>query len=323
MVEPLILEVLDRHGRVAQRQKFTRFPVIIGRDYSNDLMIDDEAVSARHLSIEPSPDGGWVLEDLHSENGSYASNRQRFTLARVKTDDRVRIGRTQLQLRSPQSAVSPTVLHDGLLWRLSQLLGNVWVMLGLLLLNVALLSWSSNTHVFTQIKPSDTAVTAGTLLAGTLIWASIWALLARLLNHRAVLFEYISLGSLLALASLALQAFEARLGYLAHDSTLALITSSVIWLAVMALAAYLHLKLATALSRRKLYTLIGTGLVVMCGFLVLSNYRDEHTFNRDLSFNGDLQLLPVSALHVTPAAQFFDQLSDVRDSALQKAKDPD
>ncbi|GGP17674.1 FHA domain-containing protein [Silvimonas iriomotensis] len=323
MVEPLILEILDRHGRVAQRQKFMCFPVHVGRDYSNDLIVDDEAVSARHLSIEPGPEGGWVVEDLASENGSYASNRDRISLKRINIDERIRIGRTQLQFRSPQSAIAPTVLQGGLLWRVSQLLGNVWIMLLLLALNVGLLTWSSNTHVFTQIKPSDTAVTAGTLLLGTLLWASIWALLARLLNHRAVLFEYISLGSILALASLLLQAFETRLGYLAHDSAPALITSSIVWLVVMAVMAYLHLKLATALSRRKLYILIGTGLVVMCGFLLLSSYRDEHTFSRDLPFNNDLQLLPLSVLKLQPAGRFFDDLSDVRDSALQKTKDPD
>jgi len=321
MGEPLILEILDRRGKVTHRQKFTDFPIRIGRDYSNELILDDDAVSPRHLQIEAA-DNGWHVVDLGSENGSFAGNAgARFQESTIAADQRLRVGRTILQFRSIASAVAPTVLHGGFLWRLMELLGNLWIMLALLAINIGLLTWSSFLDQANLVKTSDLIVTAASVGFAALLWASAWALLARILNHRAVLFEYISLASIMTILGVITEAIDIRLDYLWPDTLSVGAVTSLLWLVLVFGLGYLHLKLATALSRSKLCTMLGVGVAVLCLILLTTNYRDAHTFTTDVEYNANLQLLPTRLLPSQPTDHFFDDLGDVKDQAQKKAKD--
>ncbi|MBI3470380.1 MAG: sigma 54-interacting transcriptional regulator [Candidatus Solibacter usitatus] len=67
----------------------------VGRDGSNTLAIDDQALSRRHCAIEPHGET-WVLRDLDSRNGSYINGapvRERV----LEHGDRIRVGRSVFQ----------------------------------------------------------------------------------------------------------------------------------------------------------------------------------------------------------------------------------
>jgi len=64
--------------------------VRIGRAVDNDLVIDDEVVSAHHLELRPS-DTGWQLVDLGSTNGTFVGGRPIET-APVASAMTVRLG---------------------------------------------------------------------------------------------------------------------------------------------------------------------------------------------------------------------------------------
>jgi pSer/pThr/pTyr-binding forkhead associated (FHA) protein len=72
--------------------------LIVGRGEKCHVVLDDTYVSQVHARIF-AKDDGYVLEDLGSTNGTYL-NRQKVTApVEVQRGDRVKIGRTVLEMR--------------------------------------------------------------------------------------------------------------------------------------------------------------------------------------------------------------------------------
>ncbi|MGZ4395845.1 MAG: FHA domain-containing protein [Gaiellaceae bacterium] len=75
-----------------------RVDVTIGRGDQNDVALEgDEFASARHVRIEPRPDGVWV-QDLGSTNGTFVNGVRIEQRRRLDPGDVVRVGETDLRL---------------------------------------------------------------------------------------------------------------------------------------------------------------------------------------------------------------------------------
>jgi hypothetical protein len=70
--------------------------MVIGRDDSANLVIDDPTVSRRHLMLRREA-GGWVALDLRSTNGTYV-NGWRIERARLGPADELQVGDTRLRI---------------------------------------------------------------------------------------------------------------------------------------------------------------------------------------------------------------------------------
>jgi pSer/pThr/pTyr-binding forkhead associated (FHA) protein len=85
-----------------------RFPVSgsvsIGRDASAGIVIDDEQVSRRHavVSLE---DGGLVVHDLESTNGTWVNGERVVARQALAVGDRLQIGATVIELRTSEVSV--------------------------------------------------------------------------------------------------------------------------------------------------------------------------------------------------------------------------
>jgi pSer/pThr/pTyr-binding forkhead associated (FHA) protein len=66
--------------------------VLIGRSRSCDLPLRSPDASRRHARIEPAADGGWLLRDLDSTNGTFV-NGERVSERLLRPGDRIEIGR--------------------------------------------------------------------------------------------------------------------------------------------------------------------------------------------------------------------------------------
>ncbi|HVP75657.1 MAG TPA: FHA domain-containing protein [Gaiellaceae bacterium] len=74
-----------------------RVDVTIGRGDQNDIAVEGDAfASARHVRIEPLPDGVWV-QDLGSTNGTFVNGVRIEQRRRLDPGDVVRIGGTDLR----------------------------------------------------------------------------------------------------------------------------------------------------------------------------------------------------------------------------------
>lgn len=81
--------LLDIDG---QRYNLTGATTVIGRGTEADIVVDDNGVSRKHISLEVTPEGT-ILTDLGSTNGTFVEE-QRITEVTLVDGNAIRIGRT-------------------------------------------------------------------------------------------------------------------------------------------------------------------------------------------------------------------------------------
>lgn len=95
---PRTVVVTDDRGNKVDTQRLEDGPLNIGRGDSCQIKLSDTYVSAAHARIYRS-DGSWYIEDLGSTNGTYLNQRRVTTPSELRAGDRVRIGKTTLELK--------------------------------------------------------------------------------------------------------------------------------------------------------------------------------------------------------------------------------
>jgi pSer/pThr/pTyr-binding forkhead associated (FHA) protein len=93
-VEGPALVVRAGGGRSGEAFLLRQERTTVGRSPDCDIFLDDVTVSRRHAVISEQ-DGGFVIEDLGSLNGTFL-NRHRIEQAPLSDDDEVQIGKYRL-----------------------------------------------------------------------------------------------------------------------------------------------------------------------------------------------------------------------------------
>jgi pSer/pThr/pTyr-binding forkhead associated (FHA) protein len=88
--------ILKFNNTVLRELKIDQDEIIIGRDASNDIQIDNMAVSREHAKIVTGPDY-YFIEDLNSTNGTFV-NGKKIKKKFLKEDDEISIGKHALQI---------------------------------------------------------------------------------------------------------------------------------------------------------------------------------------------------------------------------------
>ncbi|GAB3849691.1 FHA domain-containing protein FhaB/FipA [Nesterenkonia populi] len=74
-------------------------PVMLGRAQECTVVLDDDYSSGRHARLFPQG-SRWFIEDLGSTNGTWLGDEQLTRASTVEPGDRIRIGKTVLELRT-------------------------------------------------------------------------------------------------------------------------------------------------------------------------------------------------------------------------------
>ena len=92
-------EIVVIHSDTAKGRRFavTR-PMIVGRGEDADIVIDDPYASDAHFRLSVQ-DGGVVLHDMGSTNGTYVNGRRVTTPMGLNKGDAVQVGKTILEVR--------------------------------------------------------------------------------------------------------------------------------------------------------------------------------------------------------------------------------
>jgi HD-GYP domain-containing protein (c-di-GMP phosphodiesterase class II) len=97
------LLIIERGKDQGKRLPLLEFPITIGRDPSNQLILDDEEVSRFHLRIKKRGKI-FVCEDLESKNGTFL-NGDRILNSIVKNGDKILLGSTEIQFLTSESDI--------------------------------------------------------------------------------------------------------------------------------------------------------------------------------------------------------------------------
>lgn len=179
MEEVIWVEVLSRHRDVVARYRCGGPTIYIGRDYANDVVIDDPYVAPRHLRILRDEAGALIAEDLGSANGMFVDpGSQRLNRVVLDGDRPIRIGHTYLRVRNPGHAVQPERLDapQARMWPAMAVLGAA--VLGIEAASVWL-SETTEPQLSRYLRP---ILTVAVLLA---IWTAVWAVLSRVFSGQA------------------------------------------------------------------------------------------------------------------------------------------
>lgn len=96
------LVLLDEKGKPSEKISVTREPITIGRMSNNDVVLPDANVSRTHAELKQR-DGGWILVDLGSTNGTTV-NGKLATEHDLKDGDRIGFGTSEMIFRIGEGA---------------------------------------------------------------------------------------------------------------------------------------------------------------------------------------------------------------------------
>src|SRR2546430_8837348 len=94
---PRTLAVIDERGSKVKSMSLDG-TLQIGRADACQIKLPDTYVSSFHARIYRH-DSGWYVEDLGSTNGTYLNQKRVTSPAELRAGDRVKIGKTTLELR--------------------------------------------------------------------------------------------------------------------------------------------------------------------------------------------------------------------------------
>jgi len=115
MVGPIPTLFIQRGDGKDDEVLWERDTLTVGRDVSNDLVIEHRLASRRHARFEKD-DVGFYIHDLESTNGTFVNGERVQGRHLLRNNDEVWIGDTAILFRDPEATIKgtpPTVARLG------------------------------------------------------------------------------------------------------------------------------------------------------------------------------------------------------------------
>tara|TARA_R110002167_G_scaffold93197_4_gene249955 strand:- start:481 stop:1437 length:957 start_codon:yes stop_codon:yes gene_type:complete len=199
----IVLELLSRKNIPLKHYKFEQDYVCVGRDFNNDLRLDDPYVCPSHMLVAIDPESGkLIVNDCQSTNGIKVNNKF-VRQATLNSHDIIKIGRTRLRIIDTKvplaEAIPLSELEENLSWLNQSFLA---ICLSLVCLSFLLLSkYLGSVQEFNLIKalPSELGQ-----LAVFSLWPLSFAILAKVVKKESHIVSQLSLTWLVVLLANAL-----------------------------------------------------------------------------------------------------------------------
>lgn len=288
----VLVEVRDLRERLVARHRVERWPLTIGRAYSNDLILEDPYVCASHLRVIRTLTGALEAEDLGSVNGvQLVGDGARVQRVRLDPAARLRIGNTLLRFVDPDVEVPPALVRGrrerDLPWLLRRpMLWVCWLGVPLWLLGYR------DLMLYERPRSSTLLGYAVLALLGMAAWAAAWALLNRVVSHRWRFVPHAAAGSAFFAVALGRDQVEGYVGMLAGGTWMGTVIGALCHVLPLAWLLGLHLAVVDHLSvaaRRVGAFGAAVAFVGLTGFLA---DWSRFEFSNDIDFDAELRPLP-------------------------------
>ncbi len=210
----IVVEVLDRNGRVQERIKKNAAHVSIGRSYRNDVILADPYVCPQHLALQFEADSGyWKVQDTSSQNGTYLVGKGRLHQPHLlQSGEEFDLGATRIRLLLPEHEIPATrKLPSGRM--LADYVAMPVVAMALLIITLGVFAFAQYLGQGTETKLQQLLLEALMFLAVPFVWASVWGMIGRVAVHDVRFSFHLSMGSLLVLLAYALSVAGDFLGF--------------------------------------------------------------------------------------------------------------
>ncbi len=320
MDEVIFLEVLEGDA-VHTRHRLERFPVTVGRGYTNDVILDDPKVSAAHARIERAEDGRLLLRDVGSTNGTFLvepwTPLAELTLT---SDTRVAVGDTVLRFRARGHVVADTWVGAAPEAHRKRFFERPEVFPVALAAMVLLSVVSEYLDNYQKTDWGELSMALVVPLSAAFFWSGAWSLASRIARRQ---FHFRAHGAIGSLALLGLTVLPIVLSVLTFSLSLGAVSR---WvhelglLGVLSWSLYWHLRYVTRWDGSRLKQVLVVLTVFFGAMSQVDTLLGNEQFSPDLAF--DRTLLPPS-LRVAPARSvdaFFEHAADLQKEVDALAK---
>ena len=199
----IVLELLSRKNIPLKHYKFEQDYVCVGRDFNNDLRLDDPYVCPSHMLVAIDPESGkLIVNDCQSTNGMKV-NGKTVKQALLSSHDIIKVGRTRLRIidtKVPLPQAMPlSELEENLSWmnKVSLAIGLTLLCLGYLLMG----EYVNTVDDFNLIQSLPGQLGQFSLMC---VWPIGIAILAKVVKKESHLINQINLTLLISLLVFAL-----------------------------------------------------------------------------------------------------------------------
>jgi pSer/pThr/pTyr-binding forkhead associated (FHA) protein len=266
MIAPFFVETLAGNREVRRRQRVDALPIRIGRAYDNDIILEDQHISAHHAIVDQSDDGRLMVRDSGSCNG-ILHKRRRHTELLLDGNTVFRLGHVSLRIRSADFQVAgevrDTAFHDWEGWP-PALAG-----LALLVCLSAINTWLETTDKF-EVTPFLMAIISAVCLG--MVWCGAWSFTNRLFGGNARLGRHLFI---LGCGYTALEIWNLASSAVAYGLSWEVFTryGSHAAIAIFGVMVFYHLS-SIKPGRQRYFAVASVVLALLCsGVKLMFNYR--------------------------------------------------
>lgn len=278
------VEILNHSGDVQARHKCSELPIRLGRNYNNDIILDDPHTAAEHAIIELNAEGKLTLRDLGSQNGLKLKGKLQ-SQAELDGDTIVQLGRTPIRVRDSQYQVNAEVSDS------SNKHWQTWLRVGCAIIMICALSLSTSwLSDIANNKASDYIMDITKWLMSAAAWAGIWALANRVFSGSANFGRHLLIFSCGIVALDLLDHLYAFLGFAFSWEWFSFYRSH-LQVAIVAITIYFHLCLINN-NRAMLKVICASLALLSSGLIFMGNYQSTNQYADNLYMS---EVLPPAA----------------------------
>jgi pSer/pThr/pTyr-binding forkhead associated (FHA) protein len=317
----IVIEVLDRRGRVRERVRLARLPAFVGRAYTNDVILEDRYASPQHCVIRETFSGELTVEDLGSLNGVQVLSAPPSDSLALRSGDRFRVGETVLRLVEANHPVAPAeplpADEGGLVHALRDFRLALTVVIASLA--IFLLEEYLAAYYDTGFMPVASPALLGLGVLG--LWSGIWAFVNRLLTHRFDYLRHLACACLAAVTYLIVQSLAEYAEFLSSSRNLG--TSISLGGGAFTLFSLFsaHLAVIPASTRglRRIWAVAGTSLLL--GVAGLLSYTGPEDLVDEIPMRVPIKAVGASLIRPQTTSEFLESARFLREQADDEAEE--
>ncbi len=270
-------EVLNTHGDVLHRYPIESFPLAVGRDYHNDVVLDDPCIAPAHLQIQQDDSGQYQLHSLGTLNG-VRLNQQRKTVqdTPLSADDVVRIGQTAFRIRPVDYVVAPEQPLAAPAW--------IWRWQGMVLGCLVLFSqrvlgqWLNYTR---EDMYNDIWLSIIEEIPLLLLWIGMWVIGSKIQTRSSHWQKHTVVAALGGALLLFLSDISGYINFALNVSAAEIILGNIVQPLVLSGVLYLHLRQVSRLARRRLAVIV---VLLIGGMFSVFYIKDQLSNENNLAY---------------------------------------